>query len=69
MMVGKINMIPPMVGVPFFDECALSKYMLKVWDAFIFFNIGTANNPKRIDVINPIISAITDLIIIMLILL
>ena len=64
-MVGIIKIIPPIVGVPFLDEWALSKYLFKVCDAFIFFSIGIMNSPNNIDVINPIIMDITDLIIIM----
>ena len=43
--VENININPPKVGVPFFDSCLSSKYILSVCEAFNFLSFGIKKNP------------------------
>ena len=55
--VGIINISPPIVGVPSFCECDSAKNTLTLCFIFIFFKIGININPNITVVINPIIIA------------
>ena len=59
--VGIINIIPPIVGVPALLLCA-STYTFILCPAFIFFNNGIKNAPNTVDIIKPIINANKDLV-------